>query len=826
MTFQQTSPTATLPHPWRTQTPLATVLILQEGHALAEQTFTYRVPEALQHRVQVGCLVWVPLGRQPRLPALVIDCPASLAEANLPASVTLKPIQRLLQPQPAITPAYLDALRAIAQYYGSPLAQVVLCALPSVLLDPAPLQVAVQPDFQAYLSTGVAGNSLVLPQQTPLGQAVVKALQTQKKPVRVSTLASRMQQPAAEVLETLYAMEALGWVLLQRVPLKNRALTAPQQEVEAAVVPLREKNASVGLSSAQQQAVDQLSEVQAQGRTFQLYGVTGSGKTEVYMALTEKMLNAGRSVLMLVPEIALTAPMTQRFLSRFGTEQAALWHSQLSDGERQDAWWGVLEGRYRLVIGARSAIFMPLTNLGLIIIDESHDPSYKQDTPAPRYDARTLARLLSGLRRDTTVVMGSATPDVSDFFHLSQQPGRVIHLPERFGGRPMANVSLLPARARPTHTAGEESIRPQGAVAPEAPKPPAADPMEPSSFALRQQLQGSGLTVQLVQHLQHTIDEGQQAIVLINRRGFHTLVRCDDCGHLFECPHCSVRVTVHRALGKVRCHHCGYQAAIPTFCRQCASHRVQMQGTGTQRVEELLAAALPEARILRLDSDLTQRKHAHSQTLRQFQAGEADVLVGTQMVAKGLDIPNVTLVGVVDGDLGLSLPDFTGAERTFQLLTQVAGRAGRGEQPGEVLLQTDLPDHPVVQLAQQQDFMGFYHYELEQRRKHGFPPFCQLFRLIVTGESEAAVVSFAQAAVGHLRQQLKTTGVEPQVDILGPAACLIAKVRDRFRYHFLVKSRAGKLGHSVVTQFFRQAQASKLPGGLHFLLDVDCLSLL
>jgi primosomal protein N' (replication factor Y) len=540
------------------------------------------------------------------------------------------------------------------------------------------------------------------------------------------------------------------------------------------------------LSPAQQQAVATIWE-DISSQPWLLFGVTGSGKTEVYLELAARTLAQGLSVLVMVPEIALTSQVAQRFLARFGTQAVALWHSNLSDGEKVETWRQAQQGHLRLVIGARSGLFVPLANLGLIVMDEEHDGSYKQDAPAPRYHARQAAMWLAARDR-ARLVLGSATPDVATFYQ-AQQAGRVVTLTQRFSGQSLATVHLVDMKIE------------------------------------RSQSQQALLSRALCAALGDTMARQEQAILLINRRGFYTMIKCQGCDYTFHCPACSVALIYHRSKNNVRCHYCGYDAPVPQYCPACASMELIRTGVGSQRVEDALLRAFPEARILRLDGDVLQRRHAHEEVLCAFAGGEADILVGTQMVAKGLDVANVTLVGVIGADATFSLPDFKAAERGFQLLTQVAGRAGRGKKPGQVFIQTVLPRHPVLQFAAQQHYLGFYQAELAQRQATGFPPYGQVIRLLASAEAEWQAQQFMQATVldWQAERHQQTHFAPEAIEFVGPAPCVIERIQGRYRVQCLVKNHAGEPGRAWLAGLFR---ATSPPEAIRFLIDVNAETLL
>ena len=543
------------------------------------------------------------------------------------------------------------------------------------------------------------------------------------------------------------------------------------------------------LSPSQQKAVDTvLTDDGSEHIPYLLYGVTGSGKTEVYMSMVREMLARDKSVMLLVPEIALTSQIARRFVRHFGPEKVALWHSNLSDGERVDTWRKLQLGEIPILIGARSAIWAPMPNLGLILIDESHEGSYKQDSPEPRYDARVLAQEMA-TRMKIPLVLGSATPDVGSY-HAALASSRILHLPDRFSKTGMAKVEVVDSS----------------------------------------QEKRDGNTGPLSRTLKNAIAEnlkaGDQSIIFLNRRGFYTVIQCVTCDYTFQCEHCDVSLTFHRAKNKVCCHYCGYEGDRPVFCPVCASSELNHTGLGTQRLEDEIIKHFPEARVLRLDGDIMQRKNAHIDIFEAFSNGEADILIGTQIVAKGLDVANVTLVGVLNADASFALPDYKSSERGFQLLTQVAGRSGRGTKAGRVILQAVQISHPVLRHAAAQDYLRFYEDEIAQRQLLGFPPYSQLFRFIASGINEKTTQNYINAAALHLKDKVKTAGLEGKITLMGPAPCVLPRIRDRFRYHLLAKNFAGDAGHRLICDFYQHALDTALPEDLNWLVDVDAQSLL
>ncbi|MCW5849981.1 MAG: primosomal protein N' [Anaerolineae bacterium] len=542
-------------------------------------------------------------------------------------------------------------------------------------------------------------------------------------------------------------------------------------------------------------------------RPFLLHGVTGSGKTEIYLHAVATALERGRQALVLVPEIALTPQTVRRFAARF-PGRVTLWHSGLTPGQRYDTWQRVRAGEIDVVIGSRSALFAPLPRLGLIVVDEEHETSYKQDV-TPRYHARDAALHL-GHASGAVVVLGSATPDVETYAHAERGDLSLVSLPRRVLGHRQA-VAEQQARLGRTGAA-MQPLADLDALYTDLPPVQVVD--------LRAELRAGNTSLfsrALQAALQETLTRGEQAILFLNRRGAATFVMCRDCGHVLGCPRCSTTLTYHQASGSLVCHHCGHREPPPTVCPNCRSERIRHFGAGTQRVEETLLTLFPTIRVLRWDRDTTGSSRAHTEYLDAFIQGDADVLIGTQMIAKGLDLPLVTLVGVVSADTGLHLPDFRAAERTFQLLTQVAGRAARGPLGGRVIFQTYTPDHYAIQAAAQHDYDQFYAQEMEFRRATGYPPFSRLARLIYTDPTWDKARAEAEGLGRRLTDYIRRQGLT-NTSLIGPAPAFFGRERGEYRWHLMLRCADPA---ATLRSFFAQ---DKTPYGWR--VDVDPVSLL
>ncbi|MFC4617292.1 primosomal protein N' [Camelliibacillus cellulosilyticus] len=545
-----------------------------------------------------------------------------------------------------------------------------------------------------------------------------------------------------------------------------------------------EKTEALTLTEDQKKAMDPIVEDIEAGRhrVHLCHGVTGSGKTEIYLQAIQRVIHDGRQAIVLVPEISLTPQIVERFRGRFGDKVAVL-HSALNRGEKYDEWRKVHRGEVSVAVGARSAIFAPFTDLGLIIIDEEHETSYKQEE-TPRYHARDVA-ILRGRHHNCPVILGSATPALESYARAEKGRYCLSTMEQRANQKPLPAVELVDMR---------EELREGNRTM---------------------------FSVSLAEKLKERLANGEQSVLFLNRRGYSTFVLCRDCGHVLSCPHCDISLTYHRKYEQMKCHYCGYQERVPDACPQCASTHIRFFGSGTQKVEEALAQLVPEARVIRMDIDTTRKKGAHERLLKAFGRGDANILLGTQMIAKGLDFPNVTLVGVLAADAMLRLPDFRSAEKTFQLLTQVAGRAGRHKLGGEVVIQTYAPEHYAITLAANHDYSTFYQTEMMARKRRNYPPFYYLTLITVTHESYGKAFQVSEQIAKVLRNKLTE-----QTVVLGPVAPTIARVKDRYRCQCMIKYKNEPDLLTVLKQILDHYQSERIKDGLSLSIDVNPYSMM
>lgn len=706
--------------------------------------FDYAVPAHLAAEVAPGKRVVVGFGRGDRqLMGMVV----ALDDAAT-FDGSLKPIQSVLDERPVLSDELLKLSRWLAQDAFSFWISSLQTMLPTALRTETK---RLKGDQQLQ----VVDKGRIQTRERFRVILSAEELQATQSTLRQTAVKQRA------LLETLIQYAGQGWQLARpltkRLGIPHQALSAAAEkgwleldEEEYYRHPYAEldglpRTKPLELTEQQARVVAAVSPKIAnkEAQTFLLEGVTGSGKTEVYLQLIAQARAIGRGALMLVPEIGLTPQMVARVKGRFGAEVAVL-HSGLSDGERYDEWRRIWRGEAPIVIGARSAAFAPIQDLGVLIMDEEHEGSYKQDD-APRYHARDVLAWRSRYHQ-APLILGSATPSLESRARAQKNVYTRLVMDQRANHQAMPTTRVVDMRrAELDDESGDFSI-------------------------------------ELLDALQATLARGEQAVLMLNRRGFSSFVMCRECGYVAKCPNCDISLTLHMSSHSLRCHYCGHEEAVPRTCPSCQSRKIRYYGTGTEKVEQTLAKLLPEARILRMDVDTTRRKGAHARILRAFGAHQADILLGTQMIAKGLDFPNVTLVGVINADTALGLPDFRSSERTFQLLTQVSGRAGRADKLGQVLIQTYNPDHYAIQLAQQHDYERFFAVEMHMRHEGQYPPYYYTFKLTVSHEEEDK----AAKAIYQLADQLSAVLSDTAI-VLGPTRGAIARVKRRYYYQLVIK---------------------------------------
>ncbi|VQG40777.1 primosomal protein N' [Streptococcus pneumoniae] len=747
-----------------------------------DQPYSYRIPEEFEGMLEVGMRVHVPFGKGNRLiQGIVLGLESQSDREEMEQD--LKDIAEVLDFSPVLTPEQLWLAEELRKSVFSYKISILKAMLPGFLnssydkilypleglsqeervrlfgsedsLAFSSLDLAKQAEMMRLTRKGLLGLEYqAVDQKKVKTQSWYEVDHAQLEGVEISTRAKKklelrdylLSHPESASLASLlesYSREQVNFFVDQG------AVTIVQKEVQRSAAYFEEIEASrpLELNPEQRQARDAVvSSIGSSQPPFLLQGITGSGKTEVYLQIIQGALDKGKTAILLVPEISLTPQMTERFIARFG-DKVAILHSGLSNGEKYDEWRKVERGDAQVVVGARSAIFAPLKNLGVMIIDEEHEAAYKQDSN-PRYHAREVA-ILRAQYNQATLVLGSATPSLESRARAGK--GVYQHL-------------CLTQRANPLATIPEVQV-----------------------IDFRDyigQNETSNFTPPLLEAIQDCLVKKEQVVLMLNRRGYSSFVMCRECGTVDTCPNCDISLTLHMDTKTMNCHYCGFSKDIPQVCPNCKSHSIRYYGTGTQKAYDELAELFPQARILRMDVDTTRKKGSHQALLDQFGRGEADILLGTQMIAKGLDFPNVTLVGVLNADTALNLPDFRSSERTFQLLTQVAGRAGRAEKAGQVLIQSYNSQHYAIRFAKDQDYEGFYAYEMGIRRQLGYPPYYFTIGITLSHKKEEEVFKRAYEVMNILRSGLSETS-----PILGPTPKPIARTHNLYHYQILIKYR-------------------------------------
>jgi primosomal protein N' (replication factor Y) len=791
-----------------------------------DQAFTYRLPETMQPRVQPGCRLLVPFGPR-KLTGMVLTLRPDAPDGPI------KDAFRLVDEEPVLNAELLSLGRWIAQYYCAPLGEVLRSMTPlsgevrktklysltdagrdtarQLLLgadeeDPT-LQILrlleTRPLSAAYLQKKLPSGLKVIRSLEKKGFVAMEDVEAQRDPLRASATRLRASflssAPGGLKLtkreRELHAFLELhpGTHNLERLETSVKGASQAARSLARRNLITLEPEAPSGVFSSDApprtlnpHQLDAYQQIEAKLRagqyhSFLLEGVTGSGKTEVYLKSIDATIALGRSALLLVPEIALTPAVAGQFFHRFG-DRVAILHSAFHDAERAEQWRRIRNGIATVVVGTRSGVFAPVQNLGLVVIDEEHDASYKQ-AETPRYNGRDVA-IVRAREADAVVVLGSATPSLESRYNAERGKYTLIRLPERIEQRPMPDVEVIDMRLEFLETRKQ------------------------ATFSRR-----------LVETIDERLKSREQTMLLLNRRGFSSFVACRACGERLECVNCAVTLTYHRRDRRMLCHYCNYAQKVPSACPKCGSEYLNFIGTGSEKVEEELHRDFPEARIARMDRDTVSGKRHFESILHGFRDGNFDILVGTQMIAKGHDIPNVTLVGIVSADVGLGLPDFRAAERTFQLLTQAAGRAGRGNLPGIVLIQTINPEHYAVRLASEQNYEGFYQKEIQFRKLMRYPPFAALANVLVRSQKQEDALAMS-AELGRLLDP-----APEGIKVLGPAEAPVPKLKSEFRYQLLLKAADRRVLNETLRDLQRFGREQKWPATA-LVIDVDPLTLL
>jgi primosomal protein N' (replication factor Y) len=733
-------------------------VIVDINHHQVDKVFDYLIPARLANQVAVGKRVLVPFNNRE-----IIGFVMGLKEESNINGV--KPVYRVLDQEPVINADLVKLAKWIAQRYFCQQVQVLKSLLPEKIKS-------FKTNETKYYSLSGRQDEIeeVMEKskiKAPVQYAILNYLAKQSgQPVEHNQLKNEL----GHVSEALKALIAKKLVRSE----KRVANLDPFQDREFV------KRASLMPNDEQAWAIQNISGalLSNQYSSWLLYGITGSGKTEVYLQVIVQALKQNKDTILLVPEISLTPQTVERFKERFGNLVAVM-HSKLTAGEKLDQWWKIKTGQVKIVVGARSAIFAPFNNLGLIIIDEEHDASYKQEE-TPRYHTKEVA-MYRGQLSNSVLVLGSATPSLESFYEADKKEHQLLSLTYRTRGNLLPEVKIVDLR--------EELRRGNRSI----------------------------FSMVLQEDILDRIAKREQIILFLNRRGYSTFVNCRECGYVAGCPHCTVSLTLHSVGNILKCHYCDYSRGIPLKCPKCGSSYIRHFGVGTQKVEEEVKKAFPHARVLRMDVDTTRKKGSHEKILDLFRYGRADILIGTQMVAKGLDFPRVSLVGVLAADLSLNLPDFRACERTFQLVVQVSGRAGRDEIPGKVIIQTYLPENYAINCAKEHDYLKFYQLELGHRRKLGYPPFSKLVRIVVVGSQSKSV----ELHIGQLSKKIQDfidRNKLTKIKMFGPMPAPISKLRNQYRWHILLNDVSEELFpylKKITDYYHTQQQQIKL------IVDVD-----
>lgn len=807
---------------------------------LGLKTFSYLIPEHLKSSIKIGQAVLVPFGSFHAITAFVVSFSNYLSDDIKPKYIT-----EILDEVPIFDLNYLKLLEWVSEYYISDFHTVLQNALPIKFFKHIKRVVYLDKNNQNSIIDNLDDKEL----------SVYKAITD--KPISVIYLKKKFKITYSDFIKILNKLKKLKLIKIESIlqektqniqcekklrllskEINKNLLTKRQQQLITNIKELDDKELvlsdilkrcnttlktikrieDLGLleiyeeeiyrdplkvyNIKDEKIVYELSENQkivfdkildkinsSDKKNYKdpilLHGITGSGKTQIYFEIIDKVIKSGRNVLFLVPEIALASQLTKRLCQRFNSKDIAIWHSSVSDGEKYDVFRRLREDKIKILLGARSSIFAPIKNLGLIIIDESHESSYKQSNPAPRYDTIKVAQKLAELS-SANIILGSATPDITSYYSAINS-GNLFHLDSRYNDVTLPKVVILDMKEELTRT------------------------------------KGGFFSIPLIYAIDKTLQEKKQVILLINRRGFSTSIQCQSCGEIIKCKNCDIPLVYHKDKEILKCHYCDYQEPYPKVCPECGSDILKNYGIGTQKVEDIAKKIFKEAKIARIDSDVLNSKTRYIEILDDFTNGDIDILIGTQMIAKGLDNKNVTLVGVLSADSSFTFPDFRASERGFQLLTQVAGRSGRGSSPGKVYFQTFNPDFFVIQTAKEQNFNQFYQNEISSREDFDYPPFSQLIKLVFSSEEKYKAYKSALIISEKLRELIEKKSLLEYLYILGPTPCLLERVKDNYRFQILIKNKINERGHKFIASFLKKI---KLNNETKMIIDVDPIDII
>lgn len=733
---------------------------LVDVNNLGTRTFSYLIPEHLKDEIKIGQAVLVPFGHRKQNIVAFISGFSDFLEEGIKA----KEIVKIIDKKCVFTLEYLKMLEWVANYYACDINYVLQAAIPMKFLKENSTSKEKTDKYVVFKSkeNATPRQLTILEKLEEFQEARLIDFEKEARTTR-ATIIKLQEKGFVEIIEKQIYRDPLS--ILKNNKIDNAPSLSEEQEIVF------------------QEIIKRLEQKTKQ--PVLLHGITGSGKTEVYFHTIQKVLDEGKNVLFLAPEIALASQLTLRLIRRFNSEEIAIWHSSISEGEKFDVWNKIRENKIRIIIGARSAVFAPLSNIGLVIIDEEHESTYKQTSPAPRYDARKVAEKICEIN-SALLLKGSATPDVESFYN-AERTGNLLTLKNRYKNVELAHVTAIDMR--------EEFYKGARSIFSNA----------------------------LINSITENLSKKKQTILLMNRRGFYTSVQCKSCGEVVKCPNCDIPMIYHANDKSLKCHWCNTEKPVPKMCSKCSSIEIKMSGSGTQRIEDIIKKLFPKANIERIDSDVLSSKTKYIDILDKFQNGEIDILIGTQMIAKGLDNPNVTLVGVVDADISFALPDYRSGERGFQLLMQVAGRAGRGEFDGRVIFQTYNPDMYAIKNAKAQNYSDFYNNEIHRREMFEYPPFCQVVKIVISSNNEERAQKCALNISDKLKEQIEKFNLSEDIEVNGSMKCIMYKINSEYRYQLIIKNKLQKKGQYFISTFFKNCSVAN---DIKLVIDIDPIDII